>query len=144
MPTLTKFNDFPYQLGRSKHNLETDELKVALTNTTPLATNTVLGEITEIAGGSYPVGGYALDNAANRLSANSGTAILTLADQVITAGVGGIPTFRYLVVYNNTQTDPLKPLVGWYDYGQALTLSEGESLTLDFADTAGGGTLNIA
>lgn len=143
MPTLTKFNDFTYQLCKGKHNLATDRLKVALTNVAPLPSFSVLGQITEVAGGSYPAGGYTLDEATNRLSSNNGAAILTLADYVIEAGPSGIPTFRYLVVYNDSQTDPAKPLIGFYDYGQALSLAEGESLTLDFADTAGGGTLNV-
>ena len=42
-----KFNIFVQDVGRKVHNLNTDTLKIMLTNTAPVATNAVDGDITE-------------------------------------------------------------------------------------------------
>jgi len=52
MATYNKFQDFVEQLGLGTHNLNTDTLKVMLTNTAPVATNTVKTDITEISAGN--------------------------------------------------------------------------------------------
>jgi hypothetical protein len=56
-----------------------------------------------------------------------------LEDLVLTA-TGSVGPFQYVVVYNNTPTSPLDPLICWYDRGSALTLANGESVTLDFTE----------
>ena len=38
--------------------------------------------------------------------------------------------FRYVVMYDNTATTPLKPLIGWWDYGSSITLSSGDTFTV--------------
>jgi hypothetical protein len=53
-------------------------------------------------------------------------------DIVITATGGSVGPFRYVVLYNDTQTSPVDPLMGNWDYGSALTLASGESFTIDF------------
>jgi hypothetical protein len=141
MPTssLTKFFDFAEQLCKAKHDFSSHTFKVALTNTAPSTANTILADITQIsASGGYTAGaggGYALDSVT--LTETSGVAKITIADEVITATGGSIGPFRYLVIYNDTQTSPADALVGWYDYGSAITLADGESLTLDFDGTNG-------
>ena len=40
--------------------------------------------------------------------------------------------FRYAVLYNDTATSPADALIAWWDYGSAVTLNDGESLTVDF------------
>lgn len=62
---------------------------------------------------------------------------LVLTDVVITAAGGSIGPFRYVVLYNDTPTAPADPLIGWYDYGSAVTLATSESLTVDFDATNG-------
>jgi hypothetical protein len=56
---------------------------------------------------------------------------LTHTDHVITATGGSIGPFRYAVYYNDTPAAPADPLIGWVDYGSALTLQDTETLTLD-------------
>ena len=112
-----------------------------LSNVAPAASNAVKADITEIvAGNGYSAGGA---NATFVSGAQaSGTYKLTLTDTVFTASGGSIATFRYVVVYNDTPGAPLKPLIGWYDYGTAVTITSGNTLTVDFDGT--NGVLTIA
>ena len=56
MAILNKFNSFTYELGKGTHNFTPHTLKAAITNTAPLATNSVRADIVEIpATGGYPV-----------------------------------------------------------------------------------------
>ena len=127
MATFNKFNSFSEALAEKVHNLGSDQLTVALTNSAPLATNTILGNITEI---SYT-------NCSSRnittlsSSQTSGTYTLVLQDLVLTASGGSVGPFRYVVVYNNTATND--ELIGWVDYGTSITLADTETLTIDFA-----------
>jgi len=127
MATFNKFNSFSEALAEKVHNLGSDQLTVALTNSAPLATNTILGNITEI---SYT-------NCSSRnittvsSTQTSGTYTLVLQDLVLTASGGSVGPFRYVVVYNNTATN--KELIGWVDYGASITLADTETLTIDFA-----------
>lgn len=141
MPTssFTKFQDFVDQLGRGVHNFGSHTFKLALTNSAPVATNTILTDITQIStGGGYTSGaggGYTLTGVT--WAEASGTAKLTITDLVITATGASVGPFRYLVIYNDTATSPADALIGWYDYGSALTLADTETLTVDFDGTNG-------
>lgn len=136
MATFNKFNQFVEDLAEKVHNLGSDVLKVALTNTVPLATNTVFANLTEIsAGNGYTAGGTAATISASAQS--SGTYKLTLADVVFTASGGSIGPFRYVVLYNDTPTSPADPLIGWYDYGSSISLNTGETFTVDFDGSNG-------
>ena len=140
MAAYNKFQDYTEQLAKAKHDWSAHTFKVALTNTVPNATDTILANITQIgATGGYAAGGYALDSVT--LTESSGTAKVTIADEVITATGGSVGPFRYAVIYNDTQTSPADALVMWYDYGSSITLADGESLTIDFDGTNGFWTL---
>lgn len=140
MATYNKFQAFVEHLAEKVHNLGSDTLTVALcaTANAPVATNSVLADLTQI---SYT-------NLSSRVltvsssSQTSGTYKLVLADLVLTASGGSVAAFQYVVIYNDTPTSPADPLIAWYDYGSALTLADGESLTLDFS--ASNGVLQIA
>ena len=127
MATFNKFNSFSEALAEKVHNLGSDQLTVALTNTAPVATNTVLANITEIT--------YTNCSTRNITTVSStqtsGTYTLVLTDLVLTASGGSVGPFRYVVVYNNTATN--KELIGWVDYGSSITLADTETLTIDFA-----------
>lgn len=137
MAAFNKYQCFSENVAEKVHNLGSDTLKIALTNTAPVAaSHTVLGDINEIAGGNgYTAGGNA---AAQSSSAQSG-GVYTLAlndPATWTASGGAIGPFRYAVLYNATPTSPLKPLIGWWDYGTSVTLNDGETFTADLNNTS--------
>ena len=136
MAAFNKINAFVEHLAEKVHNLQSDTLKVMLTNTTPLATNSVRADLTEISAGNGYLAGGAQATVANSAQ-SSGTYKLTLDDVVFTAAGGSIGPFRYAVLYNDTPTSPADPLIGWYDYGSSITLADTETLTVDFDATNG-------
>ena len=133
MASFNKFNAFVEHIAEKVHNLGSDQLVVALTNTAPSAANSTRSDLTEI---SYT--NLSSRNVTTSASAqSSGTYKLTLADLVLTASGGSVGPFRYVVLYNDTPTSPADPLIGYYDYGSSITLADGESLTIDFDGTNG-------
>ena len=130
MASYNKFNAFVADIANKVHNLGSDQIKVALTNSAPVATNTVLANITEI---SYT-------NCSSRnitttsSTQSSGLYKLILADLILTAS-GTVGPFRYIVIYTSTAASG--NLIGWYDYGSAVTLAASDTFTLDFDGTNG-------
>jgi hypothetical protein len=136
MAAFNKFNQFVADVANKVHNLGADTLKVMLTNTAPVATNAIKTDITDIAAGNgYTAGGSALTTTSSTQA--SGTYKLIVQDLVFTASGGTIGPFRYAVMYNDTPTSPAKPLIGWWDYGSAITLNAGETFTVDSDQTNG-------
>ncbi len=129
MATFNKFNQFVEDLGLGVHNLDTGALKVYLSNAAPSASadavKTDLAEITNQNGYTAPV------DVTGVWSETGGTATLSGTDVVITA-TGAVGPFQYVVLYNDTPTSPADPLIGWWDYGSAITLANGETFTVDF------------
>ena len=134
MATYNKFQAFVENLAEKSHNLGSDTLKVMLTNTAPVATNSVKADLTEIsAGNGYSAGGGTVTVTAS--SQTSGTYKLVANDVVFTASGGSIGPFRYVVLYNDTSTGDM--LIGWWDNGTSITLGDGSTFTVDFHATNG-------
>jgi len=131
MATFTKFNSLTEALAEKVHNLGSDTLKVALTNSAPSASNTQLSNITEISYTFLSSRTLTVSSSAQ----SSGTYKLVLADLTLTTSGGATGPFRYVVIYNDTATN--KELIAYYDYGSALTLNDGDSIVLDFDNTNG-------
>lgn len=141
MATFNKFNSFVEALAEKVHNLGSDTLTVALSNTLPVAANTQLSNITEIAYTNVVTTPNASRVIGLTSSAQtSGTYKLVLPDMTITATGGPIAAFQYVIIYNDTATND--ELIGWYDYGSSLVLAQDETLLIDFDDA--GGVLTIA
>jgi len=136
MAAFNKYNVFVEDLAEKVHNLGSDVLKVALSNTAPNAgTHAGLADITQItAANGYTAGG----NTASVTSSaqTSGTYKLVLADPPTWTATGGtIGPFRYAILHNDTSVGDR--LIGWWDYGTSITLAIGESFTVDFDPTSG-------
>ena len=138
MASFTKLNGFVEHLAEKVHNLGADTLKVALSNTAPGSEGTpptgattacVLANVTQV---SYTN----LSTRTITISASSqsaGTYSLVATDLVLTSTGGSTGPFRYIYIYNDTATND--ELIGYYDYGSAVTLGDGETFTADWGAT---------
>lgn len=135
MASFNKFYSFVEAVVEGKINLSSDTLKVMLTLSAPVNTNTVKTDLTEIAAGNgYTAGGNTATVSSS--SQTTGTYKLVLADPATwTASGGAIANFRYAVLYSDTATN--KDLIGYWDYGSTVTVATGETFRVDFDGTTG-------
>lgn len=134
MAAFVKLGGFVEHLAEKVHNLGSDTLTVALSNTAPASEGTpptgasstcVLANVTQI---SYTnLSARTLTVSAS--SQTSGTYTLVITDKVLTAS-GAVGPFRYVYIYNDTATND--ELIGYYDYGSSISLANGETFTIDF------------
>ena len=130
MATWNKFHAWAKNMV-TVANLDTDQFTIALTNTAPVAANSVLADITEI---SYT--NLSSRNITTTSSSQTGGVYtLVFQDLTLTAS-GSVPSFRYVVIYDNTPTSPLDPVVSWFDYGSSITMANGETLLVEFTGAA--------
>lgn len=124
MAVYRKFYSFSYYLSEIFTSGET--FQIDLTNTAPLQTYTNISDITLIDytyytpgtmtfTGSLSTGIYSIDINSNPIT--------------LTASGGSVGPFRYIIVSAQSAGD----LCCYYDYGYSITLTNGQSLTLDFA-----------
>jgi hypothetical protein len=142
MATFNKFDCFVGDLGLKLHNLNTDTLKVYLTNEAPAAGMTVYNANGGVADGpeeilgenGYAAGGVDVENTWAQVGGLGTLAIG--ADKVLTGTTAddatGFGPFRYAVLYNSTAT--AKNLIGWWDRGSATTVLLDETFTLDMTN----------
>ncbi len=136
MASFVKLNGFVEHLAEKVHNLGSDTLTIALSNTAPGSESTpptgstaacILANVTQI---SYTnLSSRALTTSSS--SQTGGTYALVLADLVLTAS-GAVGPFRYVYLYNDTPTSPADPLIAYWDYGSSVTMASGETFTVDF------------
>lgn len=136
MASYQKFHAFIENVFEKVHDLSSDTLKVMLTNTAPVAGNSVKADLVEIAAGNgYTAGGLIVAQASSEQT--GGTYKLVIADPTFTAAGGSIGPFRYAVLYNDTPTSPADPLIAWWDYGTDITITNGNSFTVDLDQDGG-------
>lgn len=134
MASFNKFNTFVSDLAQKVHNLNSDTLKIMLSNTAPVATNTIKSNVTEISAvNGYTPGGVAATFVSGNDSA--GTYRLILSPVSWTASGGSIGPFEFAVLYNSTAASG--NLIGWWDYGTAVTLTSGNTFTVSLDQTNG-------
>lgn len=144
MAAYNKFNQFVEDLNKKKVDVSADALFLLLTNTLPNAADTLVDTTTgtctikatsnaaEIAAGN----GYTKKGGAITITTASqaaGTFTLAGNQVVFTAAGGTIGPFRYVALFDDTSgTTSTRSVAGWWDYGSALTLLDGETFTVKF------------
>lgn len=129
MAVFNRVDVFSEDLAEKVHDLNADTLRVYLSNATPSASaDAVKADLAEISTGNGYTGPVDTQNATSRTGQVTS---VTGVDVVITAS-GAVGPFRYVPLYNDTPTSPADPLIGWWDYGSAITLASGETFTVDF------------
>lgn len=138
--TYVKFYTFVQYLCTAYYNFSSDTCKLALSNTAPTAaSNTTFStDITEIsAGNGYTAGGAGVTITTD--TQTSGTYTLAGDNVTWTASGGSIATFRYVVLWDSTQST--HNLIAYWDYGSGVTLNTGDTFTPEFNSTSTAGTI---
>jgi hypothetical protein len=133
MASYIKFNSFVEAVAEKVHNLGSDQLKVALTNTDPTAAATNYAGLTSPLATTNLVGATPFNITRTSSSQTSGTYSLVLQDLTLTASGGDVGPFRYVVIYNDTATND--ELIGYYDYGASASITDGNTFTIDFTQS---------
>lgn len=135
-----KFNQTAADIMHGLHNLSTAAIvRVMLSNTIPTSSMTTSTDITQISSGNGYTGG-SLGGSSVALTSSiqsSGTFKLVANALVFTAAGGTIGPFRYQVLYNASTAVATGPLLGWYDYGSAISLNDTETLTMTWDASSG-------
>lgn len=142
MAAYVKYEKFSEDLVRGVHDFDAHTFCVALTNTAPnAATHTVRADITELTTGS----GYTQDSHTTTISISrsGGTTTVDGTDVVFTSS-GTIGPFRYAVLYNTTPSSPTDPLICYWDYGSSISITSGNTFTVDIGAGAGNDLFTLA
>lgn len=151
MAAYNKHDIFCQNIMNGVHILSSDTMRILLTNTAPVAGDTVVDTTTatctikatsnaaEIAAGTgYVKKGNALTITTS--GQTSGTYTLA-ANQSVWTSTGTIGPFRYVELYDDTAaTTSTRPVISWWDYGSSITLNNTETFTVQF-NSANPGTI---
>ncbi len=126
MATFNQYNIFADQLSRGAHDFSAHRLRVALTLGAPNSSaHTTLSDVSQI---NY------VNIASDRYFGNvhiangpGNSSQVLMNDLDIVASNGPSSQFRYLVVHNEDVTNGL---IGWYDYGSATRIEDGQTFEL--------------
>jgi len=129
MAAFNKVHSFVEALAEKVHNLGSDQLKVALTNTAPTTATTNYAGLTSPLPTTNLSGGTPFNVTTSTSAQTTGTYKLVCADLVLTA-TGAVGPFRYIVLYNDTAAGD--EVIGWYDYASSISLANAETFTIDF------------
>jgi hypothetical protein len=133
MATYNKIADWVNNEGEVA-DLDNDTFMVALSNTAPGSESTpptgdgngVLANVTQVSYTNLSSRTLTLASSAQ----TGGTYKIDFNDLVLTAS-GDVGPFRYVYIYDDTPaTTVIDPLVCYFDYGESITLHNGETLTI--------------
>lgn len=118
------------------HDWDAHTFKIMLSNTAPnAATHATRSQATELStANGYTSGGNTTTISTSR---SGGTFKATGTDPTPWTGSGAGFTAQYAILYNDTPTSPADPLWCWWNYGSAVTVLAGETLTVDLDATNG-------
>jgi hypothetical protein len=131
---FNKVNSFVEAVAEKTHNLGSDQLKIALTNTDPTSSCTNYSDITLPIADTNLEGLTPFNVTTSTSSQTAGTYKLVCADLTLTA-TGEVGPFRYVVLYNDDAISD--EVVGYYDYSLSITLQSGDTFKNDFSQDNG-------
>lgn len=137
MASYNKLNPFAAYLPNGAVNLLSDTIKCMLTNTVPVSTNAIYSDISsnELTGSTgYTAGGATVTLVSSTQTSGNYKYLASMANPTWTAGATWNP-FRYAVMYDSSAS--IKALIGWWDYGSALTLTNTQTFTITLDATNG-------
>jgi len=139
MATYNKFENFMTDYANKVHDLlgtagsDADTLSVYLSNATPsVSADAIKTDVAEITTGNGYTGPVSTQNVGTE---TTGTLTVVGTDITITASGGSIAAFRYVILFNDTPSSPLDPLIGWWDYGSSVTLLDTQQFTINFGSS---------
>ncbi len=126
---FNRFDSYAFDLGKGLIRLDRDELYILLTHAMPLRVYSRRAELVEIRpGNGYMAGGMIVEG--GHFSQSGAGSLFTGRNVLFEAKGGRMAAFQFAILYDATATG--QPLIGYWDYGAALTLAEGESLLVEF------------
>ena len=128
--SFSKVNSFVENLAEKQIDLSGAALTIALTNTAHTSTWDELADLTEVSYTNLSARVLTVTTSAQ----TAGTYKLVLADLTLTAS-GAVGPFQYVYIYDDDSTGD--KLIGYYDYGSAVTMADGDTFILDFDASAG-------
>jgi hypothetical protein len=133
MVAYNKFYNFVQDIAQGVHHLQSDALTYALTATAnpPVATNTVLANITQIAYTNLSPRVPTITSCVQ----TGGLLKLILANLTLTQSTTSSAAFEFVVLYN--ATPGAGPLISWWDYGSAVTLAPNDTFAIQPDQTNG-------
>ena len=133
MATWVPVNAFTYELCKGTHDFANDTFTVALcaAANAPTGADAVLADLTQISYTNLSSRTLTLSGA-NTGTINTDEARVAFADLTLTASGGSVATWRYVVLYHDT--DASDTLVAYLDTGSDQTLADGDSRIIDFTN----------
>ena len=129
MDSFNKFNQFVADIANKVHNLGSDQITVALTDSVPVATNTVIANISQI---SYT--NLSSRNITTTSSSQTSGTYSLILNSITLSATGTVPQFRYVVIYNSTTASG--NLIGWYDIGSEINMVSGAQTQITFSSAS--------
>ena len=129
MDSFNKFNQFVADIANKVHNLGSDQITVALTDSSPVATNTVIANISQI---SYT--NLSSRNITTTSSSQTSGTYSLILNSITLSATGTVPQFRYVVIYNSTTGSG--NLIGWYDIGSEINMVSGAQTQITFSSAS--------
>ncbi len=132
MAAFNKFNTTVQYWLEAATNYSSDTFKALLTDTEPVATNSLYSSISgnEVSNGDgYTTGGATITMG---MSNSSGTETVTASasSPTWTGSSSGFGPFRYVVIYDESAST--EALQCWFDYGSSISLNSGDTFTISF------------
>jgi hypothetical protein len=123
MVAANRFNAWIEAVNEKQIDWDNDTFVIALTNVAPVATNSILTDITQISYTNLSSRTLTIATAGQTLGTYTAT-----ANQLVLTASGAVASFRYVVLYDDTATND--PLVCWWDYGSTVTMVAPDTFTI--------------